>query len=205
MFTNHVIVIDDFYPNPNEIYFIANNFQTEESRSGNYSGVMTLNEFYTQEHQKIFHHITNSILFPATQLNGKFRFTTVQDDPSLQHIHFDTGQNIQWAAIVYLQKPEHYSYPNNNGTRFWTHKKTNLSSIPLTQEGIEAHGWKGYDDLKNFLETDGLDESLWNETLSVPYKYNRLVMFRPWLFHSPGISFGTSKENCRLIQTFFLG
>lgn len=201
---NHYIIVDDFYPNPDEIHFIANTFQTEESSGGNYSGVMTNLPFFTKEHQKIFHHLTGQFLDSATSLSGKFRFST-EEETSKQLIHFDPGMNTQWAGIVYLQKPEHYPSDNTHGTYFWKHKRTGLASIPLTQEGIEKYGWSNVDDLKTFLETDGLDTSLWEQTLYVPYKYNRLVMFRPWLFHSPGNNFGTTKENCRLIQTFFLG
>jgi hypothetical protein len=70
---------------------------------------------------------------------------------------------------------------------------------------IEKYGWKNVDDLKEFLETDGMNESLWDKTLEVTYRYNRLVLFRPWMFHSPGKNFGDTKENCRVLQTFFLG
>jgi hypothetical protein len=201
---HHYIVVDDFYPNPDEIHFIANALETEDKSGGNYSGTMTSIAFYQSEHQQIFYHLTGQSLNPATQLNGKFRFSLASDDGK-QHIHFDPGMNTQWAGVVYLQKPEHYSNDNEYGTYFWKHKRTGLTSIPLTQEGIEQYDWNNVDDLREFLETDGLDESLWEQTFYVPYKYNRLVLFRPWMFHSPGKNFGTTKENCRIIQTFFLG
>ena len=201
---NQVIVVDDFYPNPNEILMIANAFETEEESGGNYSGIMTKMPFFQPEHQKIFHKLTGDVLFPATQLNGKFRFS-LASETSKQDIHFDPGLNCAWAGIVYLQNTEKLPDGDNEyGTHFWKHKRTDLSSIPLTQEGIELYGWKNVDDLKVFLETDGLDRSLWEETLYVPYKFNRLVLFRPWMFHSPGKNFGDTKENCRVLQTFFL-
>lgn len=201
---HHCIVIDDFYPNPDEIHFIANTLETEDESAGNYSGIMTKYAFYQDEHKKIFHHLTGQLLSPATGLNGKFRFS-MEDEKGKQHIHFDPGMNTQWAGVVYLQKPEHYEKENEYGTYFWKHKDKKIASIPLNQQGIEAYGWNNVEDLRNFLETDGLDESLWENTLYVPYRYNRLVMFRPWMFHSPGKNFGNKKENCRLIQTFFLG
>lgn len=175
---------------------------TEDESGGNYSGIMTEASFFTEQHQYIFRQLTGETLVPATQLTGKIRFST-ENDVGKQHIHFDPS--CMWAAVCYLQKPEFYDEQNMNGTYFWKHKKTDLTSIPLDQEGIEKHGWKNVDDLKNFLETDGLDEGLWENTLTVPYKYNRLVLFRPWMFHSPGKNFGTDKSNCRILQTFFLG
>ena len=58
--------------------------------------------------------------------------------------------------------------------------------------------------IKNLLEIEGVDDSYWKKTFSVPYKYNRLVLFRPWLFHSPGQAFGDSIESSRIVQTLFL-
>src|SRR5690606_11166195 len=33
--------------------------------------------------------------------------------------------------------------------------------------------------------------------------YNRLVLFRPWYWHSHGENFGTTLEDTRLVQLFF--
>lgn len=203
MFLNHAIVIDDFYPDPDAIYDLIYSMKTEERSSGNYSGVMTESSFFTQDHQNIFKFITNDTLVPTTSLTGKIRFS-LETDKGSQHIHFDPGVNSVWAGVCYLQKPEHYPVENDYGTILWKHKRTGLTSIPMDQEGIEAHGWKNSYDIKEFLETDGMDESLWEKTLEIPYRYNRLVLFRPWMFHSPGKNFGDKKENCRIIQTFFL-
>jgi len=49
-----------------------------------------------------------------------------------------------------------------------------------------------------------MDESLWEIDMVVPYRYNRLVLFRPWLFHAPGDAFGNTLETSRIVQTFFL-
>lgn len=204
MFMHHAIVIDDFYPDPDRIYDMIYSISTEDSTGGNYSGVMSDESFFTSDHQKIFQYITNEKVVPATSFNGKIRFS-LASDKGKQHIHFDPGLNSTWAGVCYLQKPEHYDPENDNGTIMWKHKRTGLTSIPMSQEGIEKYGWKDTEDLINFLETDGVDESLWEKTLEVPYKYNRLVLFRPWMFHSPGKNFGDKKENCRVIQTFFLG
>lgn len=203
MFMNHSIVIDDFYQYPDKIHELAYSLKTEDNTGGNYAGVMTEESLFTEEHKKIFQLLAGVNMTNSTQLSGKFRFTT-ESEASKQHIHFDPGMNSIWAGVCYLQKPEYYDTINDSGTNFWKHKRTGLTSIPLTQEGIEQYGWHNVDDLKDFLETDGLDESLWELTLSVPYKYNRLLLFRPWMFHSPGKSFGTTKDNARIIQTFFL-
>ena len=48
-----------------------------------------------------------------------------------------------------------------------------------------------------------MDESKWIETDNVGFKYNRLVMFNPFLWHSNGDWFGDTYDNCRLVQLFF--
>ena len=207
MLKNQYIIVDNFYDDPETITTFITGSPTEESSGGNYSGVMTELSLYTDNHVEIFKSLTGMDLVPSTQLNGKFRFTTIIDTHK-QDIHFDPAPSNQWSGVIYLGKePEGCTQEdlNSYGTHFWTHDRTGLNSIPFTQEGIEKYGWKGVPDLKEFLETEGNDHSLWTKTFSVPYKYNRLVLFKPWLFHSPGKSFGIDKSNCRIVQTFFLG
>jgi hypothetical protein len=210
-FRNKFIVVDDFYPDPDYVRDLALKLPKEESASdGNYPGVMTKEGFWSDEHEVAFKYITNenvTSIKTSTGLSSKFRFTK-QDDQFRQFIHFDPGIRQVWSGVVYLTKPEDYTLANgeaiNAGTSFWKHKETGLESIPLTQDGIEKYGWKNIDDLLFFLNTDGCIENKWIKTFTVPIKYNRLVLFRPWLFHSSGVQFGTNFNNCRLIQTIFL-
>jgi len=190
-------IVDGFYTNPDGIRQYAINEQKEPESGGNYAGVMTESRFITDEHLEILGRLVGHFVEPSTGLSGKFRFTKEGDTYS-QDIHFDAGDNL-WAGVCYLT-------PNieTDGTIFWRHNRTGLESIPHTQEGIEKHGWYNVDDLKKFLETDGINHSLWTKTLTIPFRYNRLVLFRPWMFHSPGKAFGDTLQNCRLMQTFFL-
>jgi len=190
-------IVDDFYTDPDAIRNFAITQPKEPKSNGNYAGVMTENSFVTKEHLEEISKLVGHGVIQSTDLCGKFRFTK-ESDTFKQYIHFDPGENLQWAGIVYLTPDI-----NTEGTSFWKHKRTGLESIPLTQEGIEVYGWNSVKDLKHFLETDGMDESCWEKTLTIPYKYNRLVLFRPWLFHSPGPSFGDDIYNSRLVQTFF--
>ena len=40
-------------------------------------------------------------------------------------------------------------------------------------------------------------------TMRVPMRFNRLVLLRPWLWHTAGEAFGDSLENGRLIYLMF--
>jgi hypothetical protein len=205
VFKNQIIIIDDFYDEPDRIRQMAL-AMNKTSASGNYAGSMTDQPFFTEDHARVFQLLTGETVVAGTKFCGRFRFTHDKDRAS-QHIHFDPAPGQIWAGVLYLSLPEHYQHQskdNNFGTEFWQHRQTGLSSIPLLQPELDRYGWYGVPELRHFLETDGMDESLWTQTLQVPMCYNRLVLFRPWLFHSPGRWFGNTDENCRLIQTFFL-
>jgi len=48
-----------------------------------------------------------------------------------------------------------------------------------------------------------VDESAWETTMTVPMRFNRLVLLRPWLWHTAGRGFGDSLENGRLVYLMF--
>lgn len=133
-------------------------------------------------------------------MNCKLRFTRI-GDPRTQHIHFDGGLDTLWAGVIYLSR----QHPSVQGTTFWRHRRTTLEEAPRTEEQLTRLGWRHEEDPQRFLETEGLDESCWEKTLVIPFKYNRLLLFRPWLFHAAGPAIGDSLESARIVQTFFLG
>ena len=194
---DRVIIVDNFYTNPDMVRNYALEKETEDKSQGNYGGIMTNEQFVTQEHINAFSQLVGHRVKQGTQLNGKFRFTK-EDETYKQLIHFDFGQNLAWAGVVYLTPTNH-----DEGTIFYKHKRTGLTEIPRTQEGISQYGWDDTEALKVFLDTEGMDESLWDREMVVPYRYNRLVLFRPWMFHAPGRSFGATLETSRVVQTFF--
>ena len=199
---NRYIIVDDFYSDPDELVRLAlKSIKEKELPRGNYAGIMTTDTYLGEPHREVFKKLTNELsIDSSTNANGRIRFT-VPSDPFRFHIHYDVDEKTKWAGVVYLSK----DHPNVEGTTFWKHLRTGLEVAPNTVEGFAKYGWKDYDDLRAFLEEEGHDESLWEKTLSIPYKYNRLVLFRPWLLHAPGPAFGDSLETSRKIQTLFLG
>lgn len=199
---NRFLIVDDFYNDPDELVRIASeSFSEENSPDGNYAGMMTTKSFFGEQHRKIFAQLMmEQALDSSTNANGRLRFSKA-NDPYKMHIHFDVENTTKWAGVVYLSK----NHPETDGTCFWKHLKTGLESAPNTVEGFAKHGWSSFRDFRAFLAVEGLDESLWEKTFSIPYKYNRLVLFRPWLLHSPGPAFGDSLETSRIVQTLFLG
>ena len=199
---NRYLIVDDFYNDPDALVQVAlDSIRKEELPRGTYAGVMTTQTFLGQQLRDLFKKITmEPSINSSTNANGRIRFT-VASDPFKFHIHYDVDMETRWAGVVYLSK----NHPETEGTSFWKHKRTGLEVAPNTLEGFEKYGWSSFEDLREFLETEGLDESLWEKTFTIPYKYNRLVLFRPWLLHSPGPAFGDSLESSRIVQTIFLG
>jgi len=199
---NRYIIVDDFYNNPDELVRVAlSTMREEDSPIGGYAGVMTTSSFLGENVRDAFQRLTQEpSINSSTNANGRLRFTRANDTFKF-HIHYDVDVQTKWAGVVYLSK----NHPKTEGTCFWRHLRTGLEVAPNTVEGFAKYGWKNFRDLRSFLETEGLDESLWEKTFSIPYKYNRLVLFRPWLLHSPGPAFGDTLENSRIVQTLFLG
>ena len=199
---NRFLVVDDFYNDPDELVRIAKeSLREEDSPDGNYAGIMTTQSFFGDQHREIFAKLTmEPTLDSSTNANGRLRFSKANDSYKM-HIHFDVEKATKWAGVIYLSK----NHPEIDGTCFWKHLRTGLEATPNTAEEFAKHGLSSYRDFREFLAQEGLDESLWEKTFSIPYKYNRLVLFRPWLLHSPGPAFGDTLEDSRIVQTLFLG
>ncbi|MEG1679189.1 MAG: hypothetical protein RR326_03775, partial [Stenotrophomonas sp.] len=59
----------------------------------------------------------------------------------------------------------------------------------------QAHG--------DIIERDSNDDAQWEMTMRVPMRFNRLILLRPWLWHTAGQAFGDNPENGRLIYLMF--
>ena len=103
-----------------------------------------------------------------------------------------------WAGVLYLTPTVHPT----GGTKFWKHTATGWEKAPTNEEGAE-HGLQTHQDMVQFFNIEGKDESRWTELDNIAFKYNRLVMFRPWMWHSNGDWFGITHEDARLVQLFF--
>ena len=69
--------------------------------------------------------------------------------------------------------------------------------MPLKAGELQAHG---FESIGALLESDGRDMTKWEHLMTVPMRFNRLILYRPWLWHSAGESFGENLENGRLVQ-----
>jgi hypothetical protein len=203
-FDKRVIVCDDFFPDPHGIRDIALESQYEDYNiNNNYPGINSKNPFWDNNLQAILSSITGSGVYPTPNSScGHFR-STKKNDTSKQVIHFDPKPEQKWAGVVYLSLPKDYQ-DIDCGTKMYRHKKSNMSVAPFDYKQSSIIGVRTQEDMVKFFETDGVNDSLWDVEMNVPFKFNRLVLFRPWMWHGIAGQFGNSIETSRLTQLIFL-
>ena len=133
---------------------------------------------------------------PPSQAHGKFRLALAGDQGRAK-VHVDTAH---WSGILYLSRPEDC----RGGTEFFRHRPTNTERAPINDAESRAMGHPSAKQLiGDIISRDTLDDSKWELTMRVPMRFNRLVLLRPWLWHTAGEAFGDSLHNGRLVYLMF--
>lgn len=133
---------------------------------------------------------------PPTQAHAKCRIS-LGGNTGKAKVHVDAAH---WSGILYLSRPEDC----RGGTEFFRHLATNSDRAPYNDEEAAAKGFTAAKDMTaEILEKDGTDDSKWEMTMRVPMRFNRLILLRPWLWHTAGESFGDRIENGRLVYLMF--
>jgi hypothetical protein len=130
------------------------------------------------------------------QSHAKFRVTLAADKGRAK-VHIDQAY---WSGILYLSRPEDCQ----GGTEFFRHLPTNTDRAPLTDTEVAAMGFSSLQEMhRAIIEKDSIDDSKWEMTMRVPMRFNRLILLRPWLWHTAGPAFGDRIENGRLVYLMF--
>lgn len=197
----HLVVIDNFYENPEAVrkYALHNVDYVDTAKLGaNFPGTESKQSFYNDSIiQKMERAIGMKIKAePKKYSFGVFAKTFAQDDRR-KVVHVDGSD---WTGLVYLCYPEH----GKSGTVFHRHLTTGLDSVP-NEPVLKEMGYQSAEDFNDkFIKAQARDESKWGVSARVGLKFNRMVLFQAGrLFHSAEGYFGTEDQNCRLIQLFF--
>ena len=71
-------------------------------------------------------------------------------------------------------------------------------------ESLKRIGYSSYEEMQHdILDKDALDHKHWEHTMTVPMRFNRLILLQPHYWHTSGESFGDSVENGRLVYLMF--
>lgn len=131
--------------------------------------------------------------------HGRFRLTLADEEADRgYYVHIDG--DAHWSGILYLTQDEHC----RGGTEFYRHREYEIDRTYITDAEARTKGWRSCSEFAvETIRRDGNDLSKWTHLMTVPMRFNRMVLFRPWFWHTAGESFGDCAENGRLVQLFF--
>lgn len=194
------LIIDDFYDDPHAVGNAA--LQTDYARlvdGANYPGDNSAEAFEVEGLNAL---VSNLVHEPVMGTPGtghcRFRIATAGAESRARlRMHVD-GESY-WSGIVYLTLPEHC----RGGTEFYRHKKLGTDSAPMYDSEVARFGSQSCVRFtQEIIARDSNDTSKWEHVMTIPMRFNRCVIFRPWFWHTSGDSFGDRGENARLIQLF---
>jgi len=192
-----LIVVDDFLENAADVRQAALRL-TYPDQAGAFPGRNSLERINLSGVVERVSHLVGEplALMQPPQSHAKCRITLAADT-SHARVHIDPSH---WSGILYLSRPEDC----RGGTEFFRHRRTGPDHAPLNEVELAQTGYSSMREMHHeIIEKDSLDESKWEMTMRVPMRFNRLVLLRPWLWHTAGAGFGDRIENGRLVYLMF--
>ena len=192
-----LIVIDNFLRDPEAVRRRA--LELTYVKPGHFPGLNSLETIklggLTEMISQLVHEPLHTPWSPD-YAHESCRLALASDDTP-GRVHIDTSH---WTGVLSLSRNE----DSSGGTEFFRHRATGTDHLPLTPEALSAAGYSSYDELDaDVLQKDALDRSKWEQTLSVPLRFNRLILLQPHYWHTAGPGFGDSVENGRLVYLMF--
>jgi len=193
-----LIVVDDFLDDPYPLRNAALGL-TYPKVKGPYPGRNSAKQINIEGLEHEVSRLVGEPLLPMShnQAHGNCRIA-LESDVGTAKVHVDASH---WSGILYLTEPEDC----RGGTEFFRHIPTNTERAPYSDQ--ESNDKFGVPSAKQWtadiLDRDTCDDSKWEMTMRVPMRFNRLILLRPWLWHTAGESFGDKPENGRLVYLLF--
>jgi hypothetical protein len=192
------IMIDDFVANPYELrrQALALGYDPASKR-GNYAGLTSeralpipgLDDYVSRT-------IGEPVAAAPGTLHGHCRLT-LKSERGRSGVHIDPAF---YSGILYLSLPQHC----RGGTDFFRHRPTGLERVPPKLDGVRAAGFADPNALiEQVVNQDTLKPSRWEKSFTAPMRFNRLILFNPWLFHNAAAGFGAGPDDGRLVYLMF--
>lgn len=196
-----IITFSNFYDNPSQMKDLFNNLdfvKNENMLKGSVCPLPFANDDMLNHMCQLVNAPRDSLEF--VENSGVFIRNMAQDIPSRTVTTHFPSNDTQWVGILYMSDSKESHYLN-----FYKHQFYNFDSIIIPKERYTELGIYSHTDLENFIDQENIDfENKWSLTTRIEMKFNTLILFRPWLFHSYSDVFGDDINNCRLLQLFFL-
>jgi hypothetical protein len=196
-----VLIIDRFHDDAEVVRQRASELDFPVPASAkNYPGRNSAQKFLPEGLDDIVSRLVHEPLEAGVHAeHGRFRLTLAEEEKERNYyVHIDS--DAHWAGILYLS-PDEYC---QGGTEFYRHREHAIDRTYITDAEAREHGWPSCSQFAvQTIQNDGNDLSKWEHLMTVPMRFNRLMLFRPWFWHTAGVSFGDCFENGRLVQIFF--
>lgn len=190
-----LIVVDDFLDNARELREAGLRLHYPPTQ-GNYPGRNSAQAVEVEGLEEEVSRLVGEPLVPAPgQAHGKFRIA-LAGDVGKARVHVDASH---WSGILYLSEPGHC----RGGTEFFRHRPTGTDRAAYDDAEAQAMGYPSAKQMVADILEDTVDDSRWEMTMRVPMRFNRLVLLRPWLWHTAGENFGRTLEDGRLVYLMF--
>lgn len=189
-----VLVFDNFYRDPDAVRAIALRQDYTADTKSDFPGLRSrqaappgMEEFFERTIGKRPRTVDTTFQYQAS----------VNRDQLFVH-----GDRADWAGIVYLN-PDQDGRP---GTSFYRHRETGLYRAPDLFELIVCSRRTGKSPAQviHTFQDDRFDLDRWEHLLTVPIRYNRLVVYDATRFHRNASAWGETVEDSRLVQGFFI-
>lgn len=196
-----VIVVDEFYENPDEVRRLACGLDFPEPAAPTpFPGRNSRQRLLVPDLDELVSGIVGEAVSGNLALDhGRCRISLDGEDARRMFlVHVDP--DAYWAGILYLTRPEFCK----GGTELYRHLPTATDRCPLYPHELARSGASSYFEAADkIIQSDSKDLGKWELLTTLPMRFNRLVLIRPWLWHTAGPSFGRDLEDGRLVQLFF--
>jgi hypothetical protein len=193
-----LLIIDDFLNDPHAARRAALALDYDPAgKAGNYPGTLSTQPLSIAGLDAEVARLIGTPVRPQPGTSHGHCRLTLAGDKGASGVHIDP---CHYSGILYLSLPQHC----RGGTDFFQHKRTGLDRVPSDAGAMLAAGYADPNQLiAEVVNADTLKPARWERLFTVPMRFNRLILFSPWLFHNSARGFGKGPEDGRLVQLLF--
>jgi Family of unknown function (DUF6445) len=199
-----VIVIDDFYEDPDSVRELALSLDYHRKPGATYPGVEAVAPGYNWSgiRQKLRAYIDEPVDAPCPKKpefpQGKFRIAVEADEETrIDRVHVDQQR---WSGVIYLSKDQDC----REGLALYRHRATGSVEYPSAwlQENYKHLCLRPKEEARQVVLDYFKQHDNFEQIGMIPMAYNRAILLMAKVLHGTGVAFGADKLSGRLTQHF---
>jgi hypothetical protein len=193
-----MIVVDDFYADPDAVRSTALSSSFASMGKYNYPGWQADRALSSEA---VWQRLDDLVGVPLDRdVSGAFGAFRIISEATGNRTKVHADSESDWAALVYLTP----NAPPSCGTGFYRHRPSGFIGPPTDEQAREHGSADAAEFDREVARPDMNDPAKWELMGQVSPVYNRFVAFRGReLFHAPLGGCGVEPQDCRLTQIFF--